>query len=156
MFQHRIVLSSAAILLLVGCDPFGEMPERFRETVEHPNVDFAEVTGFDWPSNATILSVDDSHGGFHGDGEFQLIFDVSTAKLKEWLEGQPPWDTPQWKRGPVPHDIAFHSSFEAALTSSTIWYAAQERCCQSLRWHNGSVLAFDLESGRVWLTVWDF
>ena len=131
-------------------------PERFRETVKDPGKDFSDMTGIPWPPNATVVLVDDSHGGFHGDGEFYIVADVSSETLLRWLEMEPPWGVRAWKRGPVPHEIAFHSELEADLSSPTIWYAARERGAGSIRWHNGDVLAFDPERGRLWVTAWDF
>jgi hypothetical protein len=151
----------------------------FREVVDNPGADFTRATGLAWPQGAKVVSVGDDHGGMMGDGEFHVVFDTDEATLKKWLASPCPWQPRKWQRGPVPTEIGFHCRFgtdgvaairidggpskyvgdrelEQLLRSQTIWYAAKERCCESLRWHNGHLLVIDCATNRVWLSVWDF
>lgn len=169
--------ATAGMLTLVAI-PELIVRDRFREVVTNPGGDFVRITGLGWPTPAKVLAVDDDHGGFQGEGEFYLVFDASPATLKRWLAGPGPWQA-TWQQGPVPHDVAAHCGFgfrstearDAAasrrytqswdhlrtlLSSKNIWYVARERCCESLRWHNGELLAVDPGTGRVWLSSWDF
>jgi hypothetical protein len=169
--------ATAAMLTVVGI-PELLVRHRFREVVTNPGGDFVKITGLGWPASAKVLAVDDDHGGFQGEGEFYLVFDASPETLKQWLARPAPWRA-TWQQGPVPHDIAGHCGFgfrnggtldadaearyaegwdhvRALLTSKNIWYVARERCCESLRWHNGELLAVEPGTGRVWLSSWDF
>jgi hypothetical protein len=142
-------------------------------------VEFERVTGLDWPSNATIVSSGNDHGGFLGDGEFHVVFDVDQLTIDNFLAQQPRKPLSQWQFGPVPTEIGFHCRFgtagvaavsindgptnysgdpelENVLGSSQVMYSAHERCCDSLRWHNGTLLVVDPMNRRVWLSVWDW
>jgi hypothetical protein len=168
------------IFICGGAAIFGvSIPWRPREVVSDPAGEFTRFTGLDWPSTASIISVDDDHGGWNGDGEFHLIFHADRATLDRWLAKSPPWEQAEWKPGPVPTKIGYHCAFgssgvtsvtvdggpseysgdpelERVLGSNQVFYAAKERCCESLRWHNGNLLLIDLASNRVWLSIWDF
>ena len=169
-------LSLVLIAFLIGCAP----PSRFRDTVNNPGEDFVRVTGLEWPSGAKVVRVGDTHGGFNGDGEFYLVFDVDKAMLANWLGTNPPWGGNKWNKGPVPGEIGFHCNFGsseriytsnqgsgpsqyggdpqlvALLSSEKVLYVARERGAGSIRWHNGDLLVVDSDAGRVWLSVWDF
>ena len=150
----------------------------FSETVENPAAYFEAQTGLIWPDSADILSVDDTHGGFHGDGEFHVVFKTDSETIQKYLNGAAPFDV-SWQTGPIPHEIGFHCSFGTdgvsvgtvnngpeeywgdstlrdVLGSGKVYFAAQERCCESLRWHNGHLIVVDPRSNKVWLSVWDF
>jgi len=144
-----------------------------------PRMVFESETGLRWPSNAAIVSTGANHDGFHGDGEFHLVLDLDQSEIDHLLATQPRSPMSQWQSGPVPTEIGFHCSFgtegvialsfdggktkysgdeelENLLGSSAIVYSALERCCDSLRWHNGTLLVVDPKNRRVWLSIWDF
>jgi hypothetical protein len=130
--------------------------------VEDPASEFTEYTGFVWPDSANLVVVGDDHGGFHGDGEFYLVFDVERDTLEKWLSVNPPWGDPEWQEGAVPNDIAGHCSFggnsthSTALSSPDNIYCAQDFKISSIPWHNGRVLAINTKTERVYLSWWDF
>mgnify|MGYP000922310228 CR=1 FL=1 len=152
----------AVLLVHAGC--FWSVPERFRETVEDPAGEFTACTQITFPSSAKIIAVGDTHGGFHGDGEFYLVFDADESEIAGWLDQPPPWNQPAWLTGPVPYEISGHcladaTSSESArnLFKATITrYIAEDFQQASIPWHNGHLLAIDIESGRVILSWWDF
>ena len=140
---------------------------------------FTQQTGLPWPATASKIAIGDNHGGFHGDGELYMTFEVDRTTLTTWLAGPAPWGQGTWKQEPIPPDIALRASFgttRAQLVSTNGGppeyrgnsqlislfgspdnrYAASERCCQSIPWHNGSLLVIDSKHNRVWLSVWDF
>ena len=180
--KHRLTRAKVAFVSLLcltnGCGDF-DAPARFRESVNDPGGDFTTHTGLTFPEFAKVLSVDDTHGGFHGDGEFHLVFEIDEETLNRWLQTPPPWEAGEWQSGPVPHEIGFHCGFgtsgvgyasinngpteyigdselKCLLSSSEIWYIAKERGSSSIAWHNGSLLILDPKSNEVWLSVWDF
>jgi hypothetical protein len=141
------------LAMFAGCDP---IPKRVREPVENPGEYFEEVTGIPWPTDATVVSADDSHTSFHPDGIVCIVADVPNETLMQWLDKKPPWAAGNWKQGPVPSEIAIPSHMEQLLSCETVWYAARERSTGSPRWHNGDLIAFDPQLGRLLLTVWDY
>ncbi len=144
-----IVMSSA------GC--IFNVPERFRESVEDPGSDFESQTGLAWPDNAEILSVDDTHGGFHGDGEFHVVFKTDPKTIQEYLDGPAPFGG-SWRKAPVPSEIGSYCvcSSETISGSDEIHFFAEERGPESMRWHNGLLLVVDPSTNKVCLSVWDF
>ena len=64
------VILTLAILAVAFIVSFSLPSGRFRDVVEDPPGEFTEHTGIEWPRSASVTSADDSHGGFHGDGEF--------------------------------------------------------------------------------------
>jgi hypothetical protein len=168
------------VIVVIDLALFETAPADQSVLTKPPEALFSQYTGLEWPATATIVSTGDGHSGlFNNEGEFHLVFDTDRATLDEWLAGLPPWQQSQWKRGPVPTEIGFHCNFGSdgvaavshdgktseysgdpqlvqRLGSNRIWYAAQERGCKSLRWHNGSLLVIDLKNHRGWLSVWDF
>ncbi|HWL08917.1 MAG TPA: hypothetical protein VNQ76_10950 [Planctomicrobium sp.] len=139
---------------------------------------FTNATGFQTDSDWQVLNAGDDHGGFMGDGETFVILKVSQKAIDQFLESSPPWSK-EWQTGPVPHDIGSHRRFGAdgvisysvnglpnrysgntklveLLSSSEIFYDAKERCCETLRWHNGDLLIISPQDQTVWLSLWDF
>ena len=139
----------------------GCTPGRFRETVDDPSADFTEKTGLPWPSSGNLIKADDTHGGFHGDGDFYLVFSVDKETFSRWKSQKPPWGASRWERGPVPSEIASRCMFGdakgwCAPASTDLFYVARARGPESMRWHNGDLLVLDPEGRVVWLYVWDF
>ncbi len=130
-------------------------------------------TGIRVPVGAKVITTGNSHGGFHNDGEFYLVFDVPTLTIENWLSEPPPWGNPSWLKGPIPGSVGYHVSFGtdgvaadatssmysgnkqlvSLLSSQDIWYAARER---SPAWHNGDLLIIDPKANRIWYAEWDF
>jgi hypothetical protein len=144
-----------------------------------PQSVFERVTGLDWPPNATVLSSGDDHGGFMGDGEFHVVLSVDDETVAELLRSRPATPLSNWQAGPVPTEIGFHCNFgtkgvsamsidggpahysgdpelEDVLGSNAIMYTAHERCCDTIEWHNGTLMVVDPRHNKVWLSIWDF
>ena len=139
---------------------------------------FASETGIEIGANWKLIVSGDEHVGFVGDGETYFVFRVPPAEIQKLLASAAPWSA-KWKAGPVEHEVGFHCKFDTAgvgygssidglneysgdptlvslLSSDQIRYAAKERCCDSLRWHNGHLLIVDPVDSKVWLSIWDF
>ena len=172
----------SSLILLSSCLDVFDAPTKLRETVDDPGADFTTATGLPWPTNAEIIALDDTHGGFHGDGEFYLVFQTDAETIQSYLDTTPSLDVP-WQQGPIPTDIGFHMTFgtegigtmsvngSAAeyvgdstltelFTSETVYFSATERCCseqgEALRWHNGTFVLVDPTTNTVWFSAWDF
>ena len=171
-----LLLSMVSICFLVGVISFGV--RKTHHVLDDPAAAFTQRTGLPWPESASIVSASDDHAGF-GEGELHIIFDVQPADFARLLNGPSPWGKSEWQRGPVPPEIGFHCHFGTSgvamtqagnkpaeysgdpklvnlLGSHDVLYDANERCCESLRWHNGSLLVMDPATHRVWLSIWDW
>ncbi len=161
----------AGICILIVCWAMG--------ILTHPGsrLGFRFYTGLWWPSNARVIARGDDHGGFHGDGEFYVVFETDEQTIQKWLSGSAPWGQ-EWEQGPVPGEIGFHCSFGTLgaswstvngesryrgdeelvrlFSSNQTWYAARERGSSSLRWHNGDLFIVDPQAKTVWFCVWDW
>ncbi len=141
------------------------VPRRFREVVADPGADFTKLTGLPWPGAARVVLVGDDHGGFHGDGEFYLVFDVDRETIGGWLSGRPPWNAEAWRSGPVPSDVAGHCWFgggpgsranDGVFKDEKMRYVATSRGPASMPWHNGNLIVIDAKHSRILLSSWDF
>ncbi|HUE15631.1 MAG TPA: hypothetical protein VMR25_15800 [Planctomycetaceae bacterium] len=152
------------LIFEVGSLPSLLFPGQFRKTVKDPAVEFTEYTKLQWPGSAVVVTVGDDHGGWHGDGEFRLVFDADKDTLVRWLAQKPPWGDAEWKSGPVPDDIAGHCfvalsngpDHRQGLADSHVRYCAHDFKLSNIPWHNGKLLAIDPNAGRVYLSWWDF
>ena len=151
----------------------------FSSTQTKPrNSVFTEETGIEIRSNWKLISSGDSHGGMMGDGETHFVFRVPQPDIEQLLNSSPPWSA-AWLTGPVEHEIGFHCNFGTSgvswqsasdspekysgnpglvsvLSASQTRYDAKERCCESLRWHNGHLLVIDPLKCEIWFSKWDF
>ena len=136
----------------------------FRTTAKDPASEFTKYTSLPWPDSAAVVGCGDSHGGWHGDGEYYLVFDADKESLARWLSQKAPWGDAEWKDGPVPDEIAGHcflfegspNPYRDSLAGSRIRYCAQDFKLCDIPWHNGRLLAVDPTIGRVYLSWWDF
>ncbi len=170
-----IAASACVIVLALFCS--GSF--FYATTPRSPKIVFERETGFMWPASSKVISAGDDHGGFVGDGEFHLVLQVDDETVADLLETPPATPLSNWQIGPVPTEIGFHCSFgtqgvsamsinggplhysgdpelENVLGSDAIMYSANERCCETIEWHNGILLIVDPRSNKVWLSIWDF
>ena len=80
-------------------------------TAEEAKGHFVERTGYSWPSGATDVIYDDSHGGLLGDGVFYVAFRIGQNAVGHWLNGPAPWENAKWLPGPIPADVAGRSEY---------------------------------------------
>jgi hypothetical protein len=176
--MQRYVLAGCGITTLMACGlMLYFVSSLFHTLLVDSASDFKFYTGLAMPEGASVVRTGDDHGGFQGDGEFYLVFEADPEALSKWLADAPPWGK-SWQAGPLPSEMTFQNMFgwqesglldlpepdahlnpdraENVLNSTRVRYSAEERCCQTLPWHNGSLLIVDPESGYVWLSVWDF
>ena len=70
-------------LLAISC-AFYNSQGHFRDAITNPGAEFTQFTGLPFPDSARVISTGDTHGGFHGDGEFHLVFEADRATLAGW------------------------------------------------------------------------
>lgn len=174
----RIVVG--LILLVGGCSllPLILFPQR-SSVVASPAETFRELTEIQFGDAWEVVATGESHGGMVGDGETFIILQLPEEGITALLESKPPWSADSWLHGPVPPVIGFHCGFGTdgvgtgssnggapqyfgnkelvdLFSSPDVFYAAKERCCDNLRWHNGHLIIVDPREKKVWLSVWDF
>ena len=125
--------------------------------IENQAQAFYQSSGLKLPSDVQIIESCDDHGGFHGDGEYYLVFDTSEKQISEYLKATP-WNS-QWQQQPVPREISSRTGLEeiAADTfeSSNIWYVATGKDA-TIPYHNGKLMVIDPQNNRVFYSQWDF
>ena len=125
-----------------------------------PVKDFERETGFNVSESMKILSSDDTHGGFLGDGEFYVIFQADAKVVSEYINSKPPWDNNKWLKGPIDPFILQHCSFGRGLgrfsNPKEVFYVARNRGPAELPWHNGDLFFIDPDNNSVWYSRWDF
>lgn len=167
----------AAYLMIVIGWPFID-----HTTVEEAKAKFTNETGLAWPESAKVVSFGDDHGivNMSSEGEFHIVIDADQETIDKFLKSElkaprPEWKFSEWQSGPVPPEIGRHCGFDSMATYSTharksinrqetddvldskdIMYSASERCCDTIEWHNGTLLIVDPVKNRVWLSSWDF
>lgn len=118
---------------------------------------FYNSSGLELPSNAQIIKSCDDHGGFHGDGEYYVVFNTSKEEIDKYFQTNP-WDS-QWQKQPVPKDISSRTGLTEAYAdifeSSDIWYIATGED-GAIPYHNGKLMVVDLIKNRVFYSQWDF
>lgn len=120
-----------------------------------PQSNFRQITGYEWPDEAEVISTRDTY--FILEGEYEIAFTAHAETLKGWLAGPAPFDV-VWRTGPpLPTQIGLRSHIAgSSIGAENVWYAAHELCCDSLAWHNGSIFVIDLNTNTVWLMIWDY
>ena len=150
-------MASLATLLVVGLliicfvIPFDRVPHSDERTVDDPRGEFSDIVGFVLPKSATEIVASDDHGGFHGDGTFRLTARVPIPDVEQMLSTPAPWNT-QW----VTYSQLPQQAKRQVSESHHARFAARERCCDSLEWHNGDILAVDPKDGSLALVSWDY
>lgn len=150
-------------------------------TLEEAKAEFTHETGLSWPESAKVVSFGDDHGIVYmsSEGEYHIVFDAEPETIDKLLNSEltapdPEWQFSEWQSGPVDPKISSHCGFDAIATYSThawssideqeveelfdrkdIMYTASERCCDTIEWHNGTLLIVDPVKNRVWLSSWD-
>ncbi len=142
-----------------------------------PQAVFERATGFAYPLNAKVISA--GNDGFMTDGEFHIVIYVDDETVSQFLRTQPAAPLSNWQVGPVPTEIGSHCAFGTEdiglrsvnggpmhyagdpelvelFSSDGIMYSAHERCCDSIRWHNGTLLIVDPRTNKVWLSIWNY
>ena len=162
-FGFVLVIVPLTFVFEVSSLPSFFFPGQFRKTVKDPAVEFTKYTKLQWPESAMVVTAGDDHGGWHGDGEFYLVFETDKETLVRWLAQKPPWGGTEWKSGPVPDDISGHcftavsngSDYHQGLVNRHVRYCAHDFKFADMPWHNGKLLAIDPNAGRVFLSWWD-
>lgn len=153
----RAVAVIAFLASTSGCEPFGPSGP-IRDAIPNPAAEFSEITRLELPEGAKLVVADDTHGGFHGDGELFFVYTVSREAIEEWLVEPPPWSQREWQRGPVPREISSHclDAPTEGMNRNRVRYVAEDSEYSGIPWHNGRLLVLDPQAGRVVLSCWDF
>lgn len=125
--------------------------------IENQAQAFYKSSGLKLPEDAQIIESCDDHGGFHGDGEYYLVFDTTPEEISKYLKTTP-WNN-QWQQQPVPSSISSRTGLTeiaaATFESSDIWYVATGKD-GAIPYHNGKLIAIDPQKNRVFYSQWDF
>ena len=137
---------------------------------------FVRITGLEPPAHAKVIAY--AYDDWIMDWEYYLAFETDHETIDRWLSVAPPLEVETWTRGPVPFE-ALKPSFGMEsvmqwhdgnnlmrydgddrlvrlLTSDQVWYAAVDRCCDGMRFHDGSLVVLDPELDRVWVASWGY
>ena len=120
-------------------------------TVTDPRGDYSRITGMQLPRTTVNIVASDSHGGFHGDGTFQLSAILQSEDVELTLAASAPWNS-RWRR----YSELSGEEKRRVSRNETAFFATRERCCESIPWHNGDVLSLDPTNGRLELISWDY
>ena len=174
------VVTGGPIIMMLLCSGWPWIDH----TTEQEAIDnFVKWTGLEYPDSAQIIAFGDDHGiiTMSSEGDYFLVFDVDEKSITEILNQQPEspqpeqWAFSEWQSGPVPAEIGRGRRFETKATYSTqahssvtqeevaqvfehedIFYSASERCCDTIPWHNGTLIVIDPNENRVWVSGWDY
>ena len=139
-------------LLVIYMDiPFDRSAHSDLRTVRDPHRDFSRIVGISLPTSAIQIVATDDHGGFHGDGTFELTARISRDETQQLLSQSAPWNS-EWVEYSQLHEKAQRHISQ----NQNARYAARERCCESIEWHNGEILAIDPTDGTLHLVSWDY
>ena len=180
VFTRNAAIRLASCLLVAVCVglPLLFYPGRLVKQGISASQFLLSETGISVGDGWSEIDSGDEHGGFVGDGESFAIFQLTQDAIDTLVNSAPPWST-EWKPGPVPGEIGFHCSFGTdgvafgdpieqvgsysgnellvrVLGSQHVLFDAKERCCDTIRWHNGHLIVIDPASRTVWLSVWNF
>jgi hypothetical protein len=131
--------------------PFDRSVNTDLRTVRDPHGEFSRIAGIPLPTSAIQIVATDDHGGFHGDGTFELTARISRIESQQLLSHSAPW-TSEWVEYSQLHEKAQRRISQNHIAR----YAARERCCESIEWHNGDILAIDPADGTLHLISWDY
>jgi hypothetical protein len=127
----------------------------------YQQIQFWLFTGHFLPQNAHIIARGDSHGGFHGDGEYYYVFGTDAQTIQDWLKAAPPWGE-TWLRGPVTTRAKFGgvAGSDEVNESKEVWFAARDRSPQQGEYHrppwvNCDIIILDPRTNRVWISSFD-
>jgi len=145
------MLFALGLLVIYIGIPFNRSANSDLRTVSDPHGDFSRIAGIPLPTSAMQIVASDDHGGFHGDGTFELTARISRDESQRLLSQSVPW-TSEWVEY-----YQLHKKAQGHISRNpNARYAARERCCQSLEWHNGDILAVDPIDGTLHLISWDY
>lgn len=160
-----VTLSAIAITGFIGYQKVVGQNEETRYSlngvrcleIENQAQAFLESSGLKLPTNARIIESCDDHSGFHGDGEYYMVFDTTPEEINKYLQTTP-WNN-QWQKQPVPSDISFRTGltkiYADTFESNDIWYVATGKD-GAIPYHNGKLMVIDPQLNRVFYSQWDF
>ena len=156
-YLHILLLSIGVSYLFVGCTiPSSSNATECLEIKDEWQY-FSDSAGFPMPTNAQIIISCDNHGGFHGDGEYYIVFST-TAKNIEDYQRESIWNL-QWIKGSVPSEISYRTvlsnKFKDILESSEISYIVENRNTQ-IPLHNGRLIVIYPKENKVLYSKWDY
>jgi hypothetical protein len=139
-------------LLVIYLDiPFDRSVNSDLRTVRDPHREFSRIAGIPLPTSAIQIVATDDHGGFHGDGTFELSARIARGESQRLLSQSAPWNS-EW----VEYSQLHEKAQRRISQNQNARYAARERCCESIEWHNGEILAIDPTDGTLHLVSWDY
>lgn len=125
-----------------------------RRPVPDPVGRFEQETGLSCAPSTRPIFVEDTHGGFHFDGDLTIALKVDKSTIDGWLKRvPPPFSDDEWQPGPLTPVLSKYFSRELAQ-SPDVWYVAKNRNA-SPSWYNGTLLILDPKTCEAWLYIWD-
>ena len=92
--NKAIIITSCALVIAIGLVFY-----KFT-----PNISYTNMIGIDLPKQSTVLKEEDSHGGFHGDGEYYSEIQLAEDSVNEFVDDVT--NTGKWLLLPLSSDIA--------------------------------------------------
>ena len=109
---------------------------------------FQQLTGWQLPSTATVVSNSDTHGGLQNDGDYALTVKLQPSKLQSLLRS----DQKEWRDCPIAPEIV-REAWDLPDHSGTKYYAEKTMDSDS-DWHRGYVVIVNPDTGFVWVYEW--
>ena len=74
--NKAIIITSCALVIAIGLVFY-----KFT-----PNISYTNMIGIDLPKQSTVLKEEDSHGGFHGDGEYYSEIQLAEDSVNKFVD----------------------------------------------------------------------
>lgn len=91
-----LVIGMPLVALLFGPPDQDRTPDEQND----PGARFTTVTGLSWPATASLVSV--RFIDMFSEYEYQVVFDIDSSTLNDWVSRSPPWGQKEWLHGPLP------------------------------------------------------
>jgi hypothetical protein len=112
-----------------------------------PAKGFSQLTSWQLPEQAQVLTNTYTHSGFKNDGDYTLVVRMSPTHLQSLVANDPH----VWVSCPVAPEIARLAALPQH--SGDLYYAERTRESDA-DWHRGHVVIVNREMGMVWIYEW--
>ena len=109
---------------------------------------FQQLTSWQLPGDAVVLTNENTHSGLTNDGTYTLIVKLSPSRLDSLMKQS----EYEWKPCPIPQQI-LDGMIDEPKTQGELFYAAKTMESDE-DWHRGHVVIVDQRIGMVWIYEW--